>query len=337
MFKVAILVEKSLADSLFLKRDLEFLGTFAQFNPVEELPAKITLEFMDEKLENADACITCWRTPTFTKELLDRHPKLRFIMHGAGAVRNLVCPEFWDMKGRHISSNAPIIAKDVAQTTLAFMMPSLKQFWQMSAMIRSGMWKGGEAGNFTTMNVDKDLKVGLIGCSLVGKEVIQILKPFGCSIKVWDPYMSPIEAEMLGVEKAELNDLLSTSDVVSMHAPANEDCRNIINAQNLPLIRDGAVFINTARGLEVDETALIEELKKGRFFACLDVTSPEPPAMDNPLRTLPNVILTPHMAGGHAMQNRSLMGRNAIKEVYNYLTKGLIAYEVRGEMLSHMA
>ena len=144
-------------------------------------------------------------------------------------------------------------------------------------------------------------------------------------------------AEMLGVEKAELNDLLSTSDVVSMHAPANEDCRNIINAQNLPLIRDGAVFINTARGLEVDETALIEELKKGRFFACLDVTSPEPPAMDNPLRTLPNVILTPHMAGGHAMQNRSLMGRNAIKEVYNYLTKGLIAYEVRGEMLSHMA
>ena len=269
MFKVAILVEKSLADSLFLKKDLEFLGTFAQFNPVEELPAKITLEFMDEKLENADACITCWRTPTFTKELLDRHPKLRFIMHGAGAVRNLVCPEFWDMKGRHISSNAPIIAKDVAQTTLAFMMPSLKQFWQMSAMIRSGMWKGGEAGNFTTMNVDKDL--------------------------------------------------------------------NIINAQNLPLIRDGAVFINTARGLEVDETALIEELKKGRFFACLDVTSPEPPAMDNPLRTLPNVILTPHMAGGHAMQNRSLMGRNAIKEVYNYLTKGLIAYEVRGEMLSHMA
>ena len=87
----------------------------------------------------------------------------------------------------------------------------------------------------------------------------------------------------------------------------------------------------------MDEAALIEELKKGRFFACLDVTSPEPPSVDNPLRTLPNVILTPHMAGGHTMQNRSLMGRNTIKEVYNYLTKGLIAYEVRGEMLSHMA
>lgn len=337
MFTVAILMEKSLADSLFRKKDLDFLATFARFNPVEELPEKGTIEFMDEKLADADACITCWRTPTFTKELLDRHPRLRFIMHGAGAVRNLVCPEFWDMKGRHISSNAPIIAKDVAQTTLAFMLPSLKQFWAMSAMTRGGMWKGGEAGTFTTKNVDKDLKVGLIGCSLVGKEVIQILKPFGCPIQVWDPYLSPIEAEMLGVEKVELNELLSNNDVISMHAPANEDCRNIINAGNLPLIKDGAVFINTARGLEVEEEALIEELKKGRFFACLDVTSPEPPSADNPLRTLPNVILTPHMAGGHTVQNRALMGRNAIKEVYNYLTKGLIAYEVRGEMLAHMA
>lgn len=337
MFKVAILVEKSLADSIFIQSDLDFMSTFATFNPVSELPDKITPEFMDEMLDGADACITCWRTPTFSKELLDKHPTLRFIMHGAGAVRNLVCPEFWDMKGRHISSNAPIIAKDVAQMTLGFMLPSVKQLWQLNELTHSGKWKGGESGNFTTRNVDKDLKVGLIGCSLVGKEVIQILKPFGCPIKVWDPYMSPLEAEMLGVTKAELNDLLSTSDVISMHAPANEDCKNIINASNLPLIKDGAVFINTARGLEVDEPALIEELKKGRFLACLDVTSPEPPAEDNPLRSMSNVILTPHMSGGHTVQNRKLMGRNAIKEVYNYLHKGLIAYEVRGEMLSHMA
>ena len=77
--------------------------------------------------------------------------------------------------------------------------------------------------------------------------------------------------------------------------------------------------------------------KTGRFFACLDVTRPEPPARDHPLRGLPNVVMTPHIAGGHTVNGRMMLGRNAVKEVCNYLVKGLISYEVRGEMLDHMA
>ena len=138
MYKVAILVEKELAYSIFREKDLAFLSTFATFNPIDELPEKITPEFMETQLTDADACITCWRTPTFSKELLDKHPKLRFIMHGAGAVRNLVCPEFWTMQGRHISSNAPVIAEDVAQTTLALILASLKQMWAFNAMTHAG-------------------------------------------------------------------------------------------------------------------------------------------------------------------------------------------------------
>lgn len=336
MYKVAILVEKELAYSIFREQDLAFLGTFASFNPIEELPEKITPEFMEAQLKDADACITCWRTPTFTKDLLAENPKLRFIMHGAGAVRNLVCPEFWTMQGRHISSNAPVIAEDVAQTTLAFILASLKQMWAFNAMTHAGGWKGGEHGTFTTKRLD-EMNVGIVGCSLVGKEVIKILRPFNCHLRVWDPYLSPLEAEMLHVEKMELDELIATSDVLTMHAPANPDCKNILNAKNIPLIKDGALLVNTARGLEIEEEALIKELKTGRFFACLDVTNPEPPAVDNPLRGMDNVVLTPHIAGGHTIQGRKMLGRNAIKEVYNYLTKGLIAYEVRGEMLEHMA
>ena len=336
MYKVAILVEKELAHSIFREQDLAFLGTFATFNPIGELPEKITPAFMEAQLKDADACITCWRTPTFTKDLLDKNPKLRFIMHGAGAVRNLVCPEFWTMQGRHISSNAPVIAEDVAQTTLAFILASLKQMWAFNAMTHAGGWKGGEHGTFTTKRLD-EMNVGIVGCSLVGKEVIKILRPFNCHLRVWDPYLSPLEAEMLHVEKMELDELIATSDVLTMHAPANPDCKNILNAKNIPLIKDGALLVNTARGLEIEEEALIKELKTGRFFACLDVTNPEPPAADNPLRGMDNVVLTPHIAGGHTIQGRKMLGRNAIKEVYNYLTKGLIAYEVRGEMLEHMA
>ena len=336
MYKVAILVEKELAYSIFREKDLAFLSTFATFNPIDELPEKITPEFMEAQLTDADACITCWRTPTFSKELLDKNPKLRFIMHGAGAVRNLVCPEFWTMQGRHISSNAPVIAEDVAQTTLALILASLKQMWAFNAMTHAGGWKGGEHGTFTTKRLD-EMNVGIVGCSLVGKEVIKILRPFNCHIRVWDPYLSPLEAEILHVEQMELDELIATSDVLTMHAPANPDCKNILNAKNIPLIKDGALLVNTARGLEIEEEALIKELKTGRFFACLDVTSPEPPAVDNPLRGMDNVVLTPHIAGGHTIQGRKMLGRNTIKEVYNYLTKGLIAYEVRGEMLEHMA
>jgi phosphoglycerate dehydrogenase-like enzyme len=87
------------------------------------------------------------------------------------------------------------------------------------------------------------------------------------------------------------------SDVVSLHTPAIEACRHIINARNLALMKDHAIFINTARGMCVDEAALIAELETGRILTCLDVTDPEPPAPGSPLYRLPNCILTPHIAG----------------------------------------
>jgi len=111
----------------------------------------------------------------------------------------------------------------------------------------------------------------------------------------------------------------------------------MLNSANLPLLQDGALFINTARGTLVEEPALIRELETGRIFACIDVADPEPPAIDHPFRTLDNVILTPHIAGGHTVNGRHKLGRNSIKEIYNYLTKGTLAYEVREEMLERMA
>jgi phosphoglycerate dehydrogenase-like enzyme len=111
----------------------------------------------------------------------------------------------------------------------------------------------------------------------------------------------------------------------------------MINKDNLPLMKDGALFINTARGMLVDENALIGELKTGRIFACIDVTDPEPPPAGHPFRRLENVILTPHIAGGHTVNGRPLLGRNAINEIYNFFQKGLLNYEVRREMIDRMA
>lgn len=333
--KVAILVAKPMAESIFAPEDLAFLETFARFNPVEALPDTMTRPFMEEALAGAQGCITCWGTPGFTEEMLAALPDLKLIAHAAGSVRALV-PASYFASGRRVTSNAPVIAEDVAQTTLALILTSLKQLWRMNALTASGGWSGGEKGRFTTKRLD-GLTVGLVGASMVGKETVRLLKPFRCRIVMADPYLSAIEARDLGVELVELDELVAMSDVISLHAPANPDCRHLLNARNIPTIRDGALLINTARGMLIDEPALIQELQTGRFMACIDVTDPEPPAPDHPFRTLDNVILTPHIAGGHTMNGRHMLGRNAIRETYNYLIKGLLAYEVRGEMMEHMA
>lgn len=334
-YRVAIVMERSLAYSLLDGESYEFLKSFADVNPIEELPETITREFMMKVLPGAQACITCWRTPSFTDEMLDQLPDLKLIAHSAGAVRDLVPASFWQ-SNRRITSNAPLIAEDVAQTVLALILPSLKQMWSFSQSTREGKWSGGEAGLFSTYNLE-GLNVGIVGASKVGKRVAEILRPFGCHLRVWDPMLCSIEAKQLGLELMDLDEMIATSDILTLHAPANPDCRHLLNAKNIPLIKDGALLINTARGMLIDEPALIKELETQRFFACIDVTDPEPPRADHPFRTLPNVVLTPHIAGGHTVTCRKKMGATSVKEVYNYLTKGLLSFSVIGEMLGHMA
>jgi len=333
--KVAIAVNRAMARSIFRPEDLGFLSDFARVNDVEALPETMTAEFMRGLLTGAEACITCWGTPPFTEELLRHAGDLRLIAHAAGSVKNLVPASFWGSSCR-ITSNAPVIAEDVAQTVLALILSSLKGLWGFAGSTRAGRWAGGEK-SFVPMRRLDGLQVGVVGASLVGREVIKILRPFGCTFALYDPYVSPIEAASLRAVPMRIEELLSTSDVVTLHAPPNEDCRHLINGDTAPLLKDGSLFINTARGMLVEEEALIRELKTGRLFACIDVTDPEPPAPDHPFRTLENVVLTPHVAGGHTVNGRRMLGANSIAEVYNYLTKGTLRHEFRPEMVRHMA
>ena len=127
--------------------------------------------------------------------------------------------------------------------------------------------------------------------------MVKLLKNFHVDVILYDPILSKEEIATIGAEKVELNELLSRADVVTVHAPAIPATENMLNKDNLCLIKDGAVLINTARGSIINEQDLINELKTGRFFACIDVTNPEPPVKENELRYLNNVVLTPHIAG----------------------------------------
>ncbi|MDR2570559.1 MAG: hypothetical protein LBD23_09715, partial [Oscillospiraceae bacterium] len=183
-FEVAIAVDKVMANSIFNNEDIDFLLGFSKINPIEELPDTITLEFMSKIIQNADACITCWGTPAFSEQMLTQAKKLRLIAHSAGSIKNLIPKSYWDTGCRRITSNAPLIAEDVAQTVLAFMLCSLRGLWNFAKSTRNGEWSGGEASLFTSRSLN-GLSVGIIGGSHAGKEVIKILKPYKCSINLY--------------------------------------------------------------------------------------------------------------------------------------------------------
>jgi phosphoglycerate dehydrogenase-like enzyme len=129
--------------------------------------------------------------------------------------------------------------------------------------------------------------------------------------------------------------MLRQADVVSLHAPAKPETHHLLDADRLALMKDNALLINTARGTLIDESALVAELQKGRFFAFLDVTDPEPPAADSPLRRLDNVVVTPHLAG--CIEDCTRMGEMAVEELRRYFAGEPPLYQVTRDMLARIA
>jgi phosphoglycerate dehydrogenase-like enzyme len=167
--------------------------------------------------------------------------------------------------------------------------------------------------------------VGIVGASRIGRRVIELLRPFDFDLLLYDPYVARTEADVLGVTLTGLDELVATADIVSLHAPSLTATRHMIDARRLRLMRDGATLINTARGRLVDHAALEAELVTGRINAVIDVTEPEILPRTSPLYDLPNVLLTPHIAGALGIE-RERLGALIVVELERY---------VRGEPLQH--
>jgi phosphoglycerate dehydrogenase-like enzyme len=156
--------------------------------------------------------------------------------------------------------------------------------------------------------------VGVIGASRIGRLVIERLRAFDTDILLADPYVDEAAARALGAELVDLDELCRRSDLVTVHAPNLPETHHLLDARRLALFRDGAVLVNTARGALVDTAALTEECATGRIDAILDVTDPEPLPAEHRLHHLPNVFVTPHIAGATGRELRRL-GEFAAGEV----------------------
>ena len=161
----------------------------------------------------------------------------------------------------------------------------------------------------------KDCTLGLVGFGKIPRAVAQRARGFGLNIQTSDPFIPAELAEEHGVKLVSLEELLKTSDFVSVHAPLNNQTRGMISRREFSLMKASAVLINTARGPVVDEEALIEALENRRIaFAALDVMTKEPPTPDNPLRKMKNVILTPHLAW-YSEHSARLAGEKAAQDI----------------------
>ena len=293
-----------------------------------------TKEELIALLPDADAVITSWGVATLDADVMNAAPNLKAMAHMGSSVKRFVSDAFWE-RGMHLTSAGITLARDVAETTLGLMIVGQKRIWPLGQHVREGGWRDSPAWDKWFSRELFRKEVGIIGASNVGRYVIELLKPFDEKVLLYDPFVSEEEAAKLGVEKLELDELLRRSDVVSLHAPANEHTYQMLNAEGLVSMKDEALIVNTGRGTLIDEPALIKELQKGRFFAFLDVTDPEPPAADSPLRTLDNVVVTPHIAG--CIENCNRMGELAVEELRRFFAKEEAVYKITPELFERIS
>ena len=197
-----------------------------------------------------------------------------------------------------VSVNGGANAIAVAEHAIMMMLATLKRVHELDLAVRAGGWRSAATGSDRVYELWHST-VGIVGMGRIGQEVATRLAGWQSTIVYYDPFrLSPEREAELGVRYVELDELLRTADVVTIHVPLNAQTRHLIDAESLSIMKSSAVVVNTARGGLIDEDALLTALQEGRIMgAGLDVLNAEPPPNDHPIFKLPNVLLTPHTAG----------------------------------------
>ena len=227
------------------------------------------------------------------ERLIARLPALRLIATLRAATDHIDVAAA-SARGIAVVNNPGRNANAVAEFTLALTLAHLRGIGIASHQLREGRWLPVAArSGFAELS---GRRVGLVGYGQVGRRLAELLAGFGCPLSVYDPYLS--QPRPPAARAVTLEELLTTADIVSLHARLSPDTRGLIGREALALMRPTAILVNTARAELVDESSLIEALETGHLAgAALDVFDSEPLPPDHPFLQLPNVTLTPHLAG----------------------------------------
>lgn len=285
---------------------------------IVDQPAAAVTSFDDVDpavLARVDILITGWGCPRIGPAELDRLERLRAIVHTAGSVKGVFDEAVW-RRGVRVTTAASANAVPVAEYALAMILLAGKNVLLASRRYETVLDRGTLTEGYPFVG-NLHRVVGLVGLSRTGRLLAQRLAAgFDHRVLAADPYAGDVPT---GVELTDLDSLLIRASIVSLHAPHTPETERIIGARELGLMPDGGTLINTARGELVDQDALLAEVEAGRLNAVLDVTTPEPLPLNHPLRSLPNVVITPHLAGAQGDELYRL-GDQAVEEVRRWVS-----------------
>src|SRR5687768_444589 len=288
------------------------------------------------RVADTEVLITGWRSPKLSDAVLAAAPRLRLVAHSAGSIKFLV-PEQALRAGRFaVTTVAAAMGPAVAEMALQLTLMCLRPIHQLDA----GLKDGGDWKDLKAQGSGEELaaqRVGVIGAGHTGRHYVRMMRGLGVETWVYDPYLTEERAAGMDVERVtSLDALVSSCRVVALHAASTPQTHHMIGRRELAQMRDGAILVNTARSSLVDPQALLDELRSGRISAALDVFDEEPLPPDSPLRSLPNVILTPHVAS-HTRNTHLRQGEVTVDEVERFLRGEPPRYAVTPEMLATMA
>lgn len=292
--------------------EVDRLGRFADFRQASfdrpsswdepPPPDREADERLVAELAGVDALIIGPGAPRVTAAMMDALPALRFVgdLEGDRFARRIDVEAAWERGVRTVDTTNGS-SYGVSEWALAMALIGLRNAGSLFRRLvvekcevshqefrDDRGFRGGELTGKT---------VGLIGCGIIGRRLLELLQPFRTTTFVHDPYVPRELADVFDVTFTSLGNVLSRCDVVICLAPLTPATRGMLGARELARMRDDAVFVNVSRGAIMQTDALVAELRSGRIVACLDVFDPEPIPVDSAVRDLPNVFLTPHIAG----------------------------------------
>jgi phosphoglycerate dehydrogenase-like enzyme len=303
---------------------------------VDLYPAVVTSESFDSlagELSNLDVIFSTWGMPRLSSTQVAALPRLEAVFYAAGTVRLFAEPFF--ARGISIVSAWGANAVPVAEFALAQILLSCKGYFRNSRACRvpeKARKDVAPKGNGAYGEL-----VSVLGAGMVGRTVIRMLRSFALDVMLYDPYVSEAEATELGARKVDLDTAFSEAYVVSNHMPLLPETKHILTGSLFASMREGATFINTARGASVAQDEMARVLRfRDDLTALLDVTDPEPLPTDSALFSLPNVQISTHIAG--ALGNEVLRLSDWIIEEFDRWEAGLpLRYEITPEMMARLA